>query len=208
MVINFTHTKNHNNKAYEFFYKNGPLAILPMKKTSSKFQSSIIWSNNPRYLKALFLTQDENLKKILNKKSKYVLGNINKILSKQIFPLSAHINSRFYENKIIYLGDSAHSFHPIAGQGWNLGLRDLKKLYYLSKKTKENGLLLGSKDFCKNYNQNCYYDSFRLFHITDKFNSLFKLDNFVFTSFRSLGFAIIQKNKKLKKIITNFAMGF
>ena len=62
--------------------------------------------------------------------------------------------------------------------------------------------------FCKKYNEKCYYDSFRLFQITDKLNGLFKQNNFFINSSRAIGFNIIQRSKRLKKFITNFAMGF
>ncbi len=207
LVINFIHSQNHNNRAYEFFYKNGPLAILPMQKSGKNFQSSIVWSNKPDFLAGLLQCDEALLKNIINEKVITVVGEVKKILSKQIFSLSAHINSRFYEEKVIYIGDSAHSIHPIAGQGWNLGLRDIKNLFYLSKEQINYGLEIGTKQFCKKYNEQCYYDSFRLYQITDKLNGLFKFDNLLINFFRGCGFNIIQKNKILKKYITNFAMG-
>ena len=142
------------------------------------------------------------------KKFGSTIGTINKILSKQIFPLSSHINSRFYEKKVLYVGDAAHSLHPIAGQGWNLGLRDIKKLYYLCIDSKNLGLSIGTNQFCKEYNENCYYDSFTLYQVTDKLNGLFKQNNFFINGSRAFGFNIIQRSKRLKKSITNFAMGF
>ena len=208
LVINFTHTKNHNNCAFEFFYKNGPLAILPMQNIYNNYQSSLIWSNQPNFLNSLIKSKDEIIKKILYEKIGSTVGSINKILSKQVFPLSSHINSKFYEKKVLYVGDAAHSVHPIAGQGWNLGLRDIKNLYYLSKDSKNLGLTIGSKKFCIAYNENCYYDSFRLYQVTDKLNGIFKKNNFFINSSRAIGFNIIQRSKRLKKFITNFAMGF
>ena len=208
LVINFTHTKNHNNCAFEFFYKNGPLAILPMQNINKNFQSSLIWSDRPHFLNLLIKSKDEMIKKILDEKIGSTIGSINKIFSKQIFPLSSHINSRFYEKKLLYVGDAAHSVHPIAGQGWNLGLRDIKNLYYLSKDSKNLGLTIGTKQFCITYNENCYYDSFRLYQVTDKLNGIFKQNNFFINISRAIGFKIIQRNKRLKKFITNFAMGF
>jgi len=207
LVINFTHSQNHNNQAYEFFYESGPLAILPMQKIDNKFQSSLIWSNNSDYLEGLVKSKEEFIINILNNKIYNSVGKIEKLLSKQIFSLSAHINARFYEKKIIYVGDSAHSVHPIAGQGWNLGLRDVKNLYDLSKETKNLGLKIGTDQFCIHYNEKCYYDSFRLYQITDKLNTLFKLDSFIINNFRFSGLGIIQKSKSLKKYISNFAMG-
>ena len=154
---------------------------------------------------------DEVVKKIisiLDEKIRGTTGSIKRILSKQVFPLSSHINSRFYEKKVLYVGDAAHSVHPIAGQGWNLGLRDIKNLYYLSKDSKNLGLTIGSNQFCITYNENCYFDSFRLYQVTDKLNGVFKMNNFFINSSRAIGFNIIQRSKRLKKFITNFAMGF
>ena len=108
----------------------------------------------------------------------------------------------------MYVGDAAHSVHPIAGQGWNLGLRDIKNLYYLSKDSKNLGLTIGSNQFCIAYNENCYYVSFMLYQITDKLNGIFKNNNFFINNSRAIGFNIIQRSKRLKKFITNFAMGF
>ena len=208
LVVNFTHTKNHNNCAFEFFYKNGPLAILPMQNINKNYQSSVIWSDRPNFLNLLINSKEEIIKKILDEKIGSTIGSINKIFSKQIFPLSSHINSKFYEKKILYVGDAAHSVHPIAGQGWNLGLRDIKNLYYLSKDSKNLGLTIGTNQFCIAYNENCYFDSFRLYQVTDKLNGIFKLNNFFINSSRAIGFNIIQRSKRLKKFITNFAMGF
>jgi len=208
LVLNFFHTKKHNNTAYEFFYKSGPLAILPMQSENLNFQSSIIWSNDKKYLSSLVLQNEKLLNDILEENIGSVVGKIKKINSKQIFTLSSHINDKFYEKRVLYIGDSAHSIHPIAGQGWNLGLRDIKKLYNLAKEVKKIGITIGSKKFCKDYNENCYYDAFRLYQITDKLNLFFKSNSFISNNFRSLGFDFIEKNNFIKKQITNFAMGF
>jgi len=207
MVVNFFHTLKHNNTAYEFFYKSGPLAILPMQSENLNHQSSIIWSNNKNYLSSLMLADKELFVNILEEKIGNVIGNIKKINSKQIFPLSSHINQRFYEKRVIYIGDSAHSIHPIAGQGWNIGLRDIKGFFELAKKTNELGLYLGTQQFCLNYNQNRFYDAYQFYQVTDKLNLIFKKDSLILNYFRSFGFNFIEKNINLKKRITNFAMG-
>ena len=206
LVVNFDHTVNHNNCAYEFFYNNGPLALLPMKKKQN-FKSSLIWSNNKNYLESLINADQHLLKEVLQEKISETLGNIIKINSKKLFPLSAHINYKFYDKQIVYIGDAAHSVHPIAGQGWNLGLRDVKKLYYLIEKHTSLGLEIESRQLCEEYHQACFYDAFRLFQITDKLNSLFMVENRILNGFRDIGFNIIENNSNLKKQISNFAMG-
>ena len=77
---------------------------------------------------------------------------------------------------MVYLGDAAHSIHPIAGQGWNLGLRDIKSLTNILKKSKNIENEIGTLEFCKTYNDLCYYDAYRLFEITDKLDWILKKD--------------------------------
>jgi len=105
------------------------------------------------------------------------------------------------------VGDAAHSIHPIAGQGWNLGLRDVKTLIKLLREHKEEGLEIGAKIFCKKYNDLCYYDAYRLFQITDKLNWIFKRDQSHYKFIKNMGFKSINKNKTLKEKIVEFAMG-
>ena len=150
---------------------------------------------------------NERLIEILNDKVENTLGRIKNIKSKKIFPLSAHLNSKFYSNKVIFAGDSAHSVHPIAGQGWNLGMRDVKVIDTLTKKFKGLGIELGTNEFCKEYHDNCFYDAYRLFQITDKFDTIFKSNNLFISALRSQGFRFISKRKILRNFITDFAMG-
>ena len=207
IVINFYHSKSHQNTAYEFFFKNGPLAILPMQKNKNSFQSSIVWTNNNEFINSLFSLDDYKIKSIINEKIKGSIGEIKKIITKQIFPLSAHLNAKFFENRIIYIGDSAHSFHPIAGQGWNLGMQDVESLYNLVKKYNSLGIELGDEIFCKEFQKNNFFKAYRLYQITDKVDSVFKLDNTIFNHVRFSAINLIEKSKKLKNKISDFAMG-
>ena len=207
IVINFYHSKNHHNTAYEFFFKNGPLAILPMQKNKNEFQSSIVWTNTNEFINNLLSLDDNKIISLLNEKIKGSVGEITKIITKQTFPLKAHINSKFYEKRIIYLGDSAHSFHPIAGQGWNLGMQDLESLYNLVKKYNSLGLELGDEIFCKEFQKDNFFKAYRLYQITDKVDSIFKLDNTIFNNARFSAINLIEKSKKLKNRISDFAMG-
>ena len=207
IVINFYHSKSHQNTAYEFFFKNGPLAILPMQKNKNSFQSSIVWTNTNEFINSLISLGDNKIKSILNEKVKGSIGEIKKIISKQTFPLSAHLNSKFFENRIIYIGDSAHSFHPIAGQGWNLGMQDVESLYNLVKKYNSLGIELGDEIFCKEFQKNNFFKAYRLYQITDKVDSVFKLDNTILNHARFSAINLIEKSKKLKNKISDFAMG-
>ena len=208
LVLNFYHEKNLKNIAFEIFYNTGPLAILPMKLSSNHFQSSIIWTNNNNFVDKIIDCSHEFVKNILMEKVGDIVGNINKINSIQKFPLSAHINEKFYNNRLVYVGDSAHSIHPIAGQGWNLGIKDVKNLNIVCKEffLKKEGV--GNDIFCKKYNSLSYKNAFQLYQITDKLNLHFKRKEKIYRAISNKGFAFIDKNNNLKDKITNFAMGF
>ena len=204
LVLNFVHENKLNNTAYEIFYKTGPLAILPMKSSKGVFQSTLIWSNNEKFLKKLINSENIFIKNFIEEKIRKIVGNIIKINSRQIFPLSAHINDSFINKRLIYIGDAAHSIHPIAGQGWNLGVNDVKNLYDLSINRKID---IGNDLFCQMYNNKSYHKAFQLFQITDKLNSHFLNSGNIYRSLSNIGFGFIEKNQFLKNKITKYAMG-
>ncbi len=203
-VLSFLHDQNLNSTAYEIFYETGPLAILPMKKTTRYYKSTIIWSNGSEFLNKLKDSKDDFLLNFLQERVGNIVGNIIKINSKQIFPLSAHINKSFVNKRLVFVGDSAHSIHPIAGQGWNLGVKDVINLYEVCKRYPNN---IGSGIFCSEYNDLSYHKAFQLFQITDKLNSHFKNNNNILRFLSITGFNILNKTKFLKSEITKYAMG-
>ena len=208
LVVNFHHTKNHNSTAHELFFNSGPLAILPMKKTKTHlFSSSIIWSNDKSRVSHLKKIKPDFLHSILEEKVKKLTGEIKKIVNVQAFDLSAHINTKFYDRRLIYLADAAHSIHPIAGQGWNLGIRDIQNCLKVIQESIDLGLDIGDAFVCKNYHELSFVDAYILYQITDKFNSIFLNDSIISNRLRQLSFGIIENNKKIKNYITNFAMG-
>ena len=205
LVLNIFHEKKLSSSAYEIFYKTGPLAILPMKSSKGFLQSTIIWSNDDTFLKKLTSLNKIFIKNFIEEKIGHIVGRVTEINSSQIFPLSAHINDSFINKRLIYVGDSAHSIHPIAGQGWNLGVNDVKNLYEISKYEKIN---IGSDLFCQMYNNKSYQRAFQLFQITDKLNSHFINSGKIYRFLSNIGFGLIEKNQSLKNKITKYAMGF
>ena len=207
LVLNFFHEKKLNNTAYEIFYNTGPLAILPMKKYKNNYQSTIIWSNKNKFIESLIHCNMMFLINFMEEEVGSVVGKIFKINSLQKFPLSAHINDSFINKRLLYVGDAAHSIHPIAGQGWNLGVSDVKNLSNVCINSKLNKIEIGSDIFCKNYNDLSYNKAFQLFQITDKLNTHFKKNSNLYRLFSGVGFKIIDNNLFIKNKITKYAMG-
>tara|TARA_B100000965_G_scaffold352779_1_gene328183 strand:+ start:2307 stop:3479 length:1173 start_codon:yes stop_codon:yes gene_type:complete len=204
LVLNITHEKNLNGTAYEIFFNTGPLAILPMQSKKNFCKSTIIWSNKKNYLKKLNDVSDKFFENFIEEKIGSIVGVVKKINSKQIFPLSAHINESFINKRLIYIGDAAHSIHPIAGQGWNLGVNDVRNLYKTAKSLQYD---IGSDAFCSNYNNLSYNKAFQLYQITDKINAHFKNEINLYRFLSNAGFNIIENTPLLKNKITNYAMG-
>ena len=208
IVVNFLHSKNHKNTAYEMFYEFGPLATLPMnKKSKNHFSSSLIWSHNSEYIQNLEKINDKLFLKVIDEKTNNILGNAIKILSKKTFPLSAHINCSFVSKRVFYIGDSAHSIHPIAGQGWNVGMRDVDVLVNLLIEARSLGFDLGSEFISKKYQNMRYFDAYSLYQLTDKLNNIFMFKNSGANYLRQFGFNFLNNNNFIKSKISNFAMG-
>ena len=207
LVLNLVHEKKLNGEAYEIFYKTGPLAILPMRPLRNLNRSTVIWSNSENFFQQLMSSKNKFIINFLEDKIGEIIGNIIKINSQQKFPLSAHINDSFFNKRLIYVGDSAHSIHPIAGQGWNLGIVDVKNLQKVSKISKIKKTEFGSYSFCENYHNLSYNKAFQLYQITDKLNYHFKNNNKLSRLTSNLGFKIIENNTFLKNEITKYAMG-
>ena len=155
----------------------------------------------------LILSKKRTLKPILEEKLQGIIGEITNIKEKKLFDLSAHLNSTFFGSRLIFIGDAAHSIHPIAGQGWNLGVRDIKSLSESIIEGMSLGLDPGSEHICKKYNDARYFECFCLYQITDKLNSIFIDDNFILKNLRKIGLEIINNNRKINNMISNYAMG-
>jgi 2-octaprenyl-6-methoxyphenol hydroxylase len=137
----------HNNKienASQFFLKEGPLAILPYHKK----MFSIVWSVSSEF----FYINKKNIKKILSKKIKTLLKKkIQNIVNIQFRPINLNLQTKYFKKNVLILGDGLHTVHPMAGQGFNLVLRDIKQLKILISKTLKLGLLIKNSFILKDF---------------------------------------------------------
>ena len=145
-----TTTVKHNSRisrVSQFFLKEGPLAILPFSKNSF----SVVWSVNNIF----FQKNKKFLKKILKEKVRTLLSNlkIKNINNIEFFPIHLNLQTKYFKKNVLILGDGLHSVHPMAGQGFNLFIRDIKKLSDLMGKTLKLGLSLKNSFLLKNFYQ-------------------------------------------------------
>ena len=138
----------HNAKienVSQFFLKEGPLAILPFQKKVF----STVWSVSRKF----FDINKKNIRNILTKKLRILLKtkSIKNIVNIQFFPINLNLKTKYFKKNVLILGDGLHTVHPMAGQGFNLVIRDIKKLNELMSATLKLGLLIKDSFILKNF---------------------------------------------------------
>jgi 2-octaprenyl-6-methoxyphenol hydroxylase len=124
IVGNLSHKNMHNFMAHQVFLSGGPLALLPLKGNRSSF----VWSMPIKKGDKLYRSKDEIFIKFLKEYIGDVLTDISIIGEKKMFPLNLRFLRESIDNRKVFIGDSAQTIHPLAGQGLNIGLRDVASL--------------------------------------------------------------------------------
>ncbi len=204
IVFDICHKNNHNNVAFEKFYPQGPLAILPLKEQN---KSSIVWIVPESNIEAYLSLDNENFISQLNKKIADDVGIVSKISSKFTYPLTLVEANKFYHKKMLLVGDSACGIHPIAGQGFNLAISSIEILKNLIKDNFLNGFDISSSNLITEYNKKARFNSCKMVVATDILNSLFESKSLILSKSRRIGLAITNKIPYLKKIFITAAGG-
>ena len=204
-IFNVKHTKKHNNLATENFLEYGPLASLPIIQNKSNCYSSIVWScNHPFYYKIIKHTRKDLERELNFYLSKYY-GKFTIVTKVKSWDLSLIKAQKFFDTRILLLGDSAHSIHPLAGQGLNLTLKGIEALYNLAKDNKIKKGDIGSDKILNAFSKKQYLNSTTIIFATDKLNYLFSNSNFFLKKTREIGLYVFKKSKILKNIFKNYA---
>jgi len=199
------HEKEHNNLAIEKFLEEGPLAILPLVKEKNKNLSSVVWSCNfPNYYQ-LLKHGNKKIQQVVHGYFKRYYGNI-KIISKiKTWDLSLIHSKKYVDHRVLLIGDAAHSIHPLAGQGFNLTIRGIKKLYLCAQKEEIISKDLGKRKYLFKYSKEHFIDASALIFVTDRLNFLFSNSNFLLKGLRRKGLQLFSKNNFIKKVFKNYA---
>ncbi len=179
--------------ASQFFLKEGPLAILPFKKK----QFSIVWSVSSEF----FYVNKKKIKKILGEKLRALLKDqsIKNVLKIQSFPIKLNLKTKYFKKNVLILGDGLHTVHPMAGQGFNLVLRDIKKLKELISETSRLGLLVKESFILKDF-YNSRKPENNLFGLGINLTNIFFKDSRYFSIFRKTILSNINKFNFVRKL--------
>lgn len=203
IVATIAHEKPHNGLAQERFLPAGPFAVLPMTDN----RSSLVWVE-PKGRAQLYvdLPNEECEQEITERVGSY-LGKITLAGKRFTYPLSLMHADSYIAPRIALIGDAAHAIHPIAGQGVNLGFRDVAVLEELIRKQHELGLDIGDVSLLEHYQRWRRFDNVSMMAVTDGLNHLFGLNLLPFKIARRLGMWGVGKMPSLKKFFMQHAMG-
>jgi len=203
IVTTVEHERDHNGRAEEHFLPAGPFAILPLKGR----RSSIVWTEEANEAARIVALSDEEFHAELEKRFGLHLGEINAVGGRRAYPLGLYVARAFIAERIALIGDAAHVIHPIAGQGLNLGLRDVAALAEAIADAARLGLDVGGAQVLDRYQQWRRFDTMAMGLATDGLNRLFSNRSDVLRVVRDVGLGLVERAPALKTLFIREAAG-
>ncbi len=203
IVINVAHERDHEGRAEEHFLPAGPFAILPLKGR----RSSIVWTEATAEAARIVALPDEAFHAELEQRFKLQLGDIKVIGARRVHPLGFFVARAFLADRIALVGDAAHVIHPIAGQGLNMGLKDVAALAEVIVDAARLGLDPGAADVLERYQRWRRFDTMAMGLATDGLNRLFSNRSDVLRAVRDVGLGLVDRLPGLKRLFIREAAG-
>jgi 2-octaprenyl-6-methoxyphenol hydroxylase len=203
IVTTVDHELPHQGIAHEKFFPNGPFAILPLQGN----RSSIVWCEPPERAKTIMALNERGFNAELAKKFGNFLGDVKSIGLRWSYPLTMQLADHYTSTRFCLIGDAAHGIHPIAGQGFNLGLRDIAALTEVLVDAKRIGADIGSELVLERYVHWRRTDNNILALGMDGLTRLFSNDNPIVTFARRAGIAAVEELPDVKKFFMQHARG-
>jgi 2-octaprenyl-6-methoxyphenol hydroxylase len=208
IICGLTHEKPHGNVAWEIFYPAGPFALLPLNDDADgTHRCSLVWTVSERDAAGVMKLGDRAFLAEVEKRMGGVLGKVLSVGHRSSYPLGFHHTAKITAERLALIGDSAHGIHPIAGQGLNLGLRDVGALVEVLAEGARLGLDPGDPEILKRYENWRGLDSFMVALATDGLTRLFGVPGSAASAVRRLGMAAVQRTPLLKQFFMDEARG-
>jgi len=204
IVTTVGHEREHGGCAVEHFLPAGPFAILPLTGK----RCSIVWTENAAEAERIIALPDDQFHAELEKRFGLQLGDIEVIGPRRAFPLGLFTARSFVGERLALIGDAAHIIHPIAGQGLNMGLRDVAALAEAIADAARLGLDPGGADVLERYQRWRRFDTMTMGAATDGLNRLFSNRSDVLRLARDVGLGLVERMPVLKRVFIREAAGF
>jgi 2-octaprenyl-6-methoxyphenol hydroxylase len=203
IVTTVAHERDHHGRAEEHFLPAGPFAILPLKGR----RSSLVWTEETREAERIIALNDEEFHLELERRFGLHLGEIKAQGPRRAFPLGLAVARSFVAERIALVGDAAHVIHPIAGQGLNMGLKDIAALAEAIVDAARLGLDPGGAGVLEHYQRWRRFDTMAMGIATDGLNRLFSNRSDILRAVRDLGLGLVDRAPALKQLFIREAAG-
>jgi 2-octaprenyl-6-methoxyphenol hydroxylase len=203
IVATVAHERDHHGRAEEHFLPAGPFAILPLTGR----RSSIVWTEEAAEAERIVALPDLEFHAELERRFGLHLGDISALGLRRAFPLTISVAREFIAERLALVGDAAHVIHPIAGQGLNIGLKDVAALAEVIVDAARLGLDPGSLAVLERYQRWRRFDTMAMGVATDGLNQLFSNGSDVLRLARDLGLGVVDRLPALKSLFVREAAG-
>ena len=195
--------RDHEGRAVEHFLPAGPFAILPLKGR----RSSIVWTETTKEAERIIALPDDAFHAELEQRFKLHLGDISAVGARRAHPIGFFVARSFIAERIALVGDAAHLIHPIAGQGLNMGMRDIAALAEVIVDAARLGLDIGGAEVVDRYQRWRRFDTMTMGVMTDGLNRLFSNRSAVLRLARDVGLGLVDRVPNLKQLFIREAAG-
>jgi 2-octaprenyl-6-methoxyphenol hydroxylase len=203
IVVTVGHERDHHGRAEEHFLPAGPFAILPL----SGKRSSLVWTESRTEAARITALGESEFHDELEKRFGLHLGEIKALDKPRAFPLGYFVARSFIAERLALVGDAAHVIHPIAGQGLNMGLKDVAALAEVVVDAARLGIDPGQADVLDRYQRWRRFDTMAMGLATNSLNFLFSNESTLLRTVRDIGLGLVDRAPPLKNIFIKQAAG-
>lgn len=203
IVATIGHEREHEGRAVQHFLAGGPFAILPLRGR----RSSIVWTERDAEAERLAALPPAEFHAELERRFGLQLGEIEVLSPLRVHPLGFSVARSFVADRLALVGDAAHVIHPIAGQGLNLGLRDVAALAECVADAARLGLDVGAPEVLARYERWRRFDTAAMGFSTDALNRLFSNRSDALKLLRDVGLGLVERAPRLKEFFAAEAAG-
>lgn len=203
IVVTVGHERDHHGRAEEHFLPAGPFAILPLKGK----RSSLVWTETRKEAVRMAALDEEEFHAELERRFGLHLGEIRALDKPRTFPLGYFVARSFIAERLALVGDAAHLIHPIAGQGLNMGLKDVAALAEVVVDAARLGMDVGQAGVLERYQRWRRFDTVAMGVATNSLNFLFSNESKLLRAVRDIGLGLVDRAPPLKSLFIRQAAG-